>query len=161
MLDRWFSCLNISRQRQPKLQARDAGIWWGTLGKLQLMLRKAAKALYQVKVVLKVRDTITTSCFFIEWQVHGGGDAQLQDGCDRKRGGAKSVKTTLDTYQLKCEDNSIYSRSGEEWVHHNARRLRQGPRHHLHKDPQVGWEMCYISELLFYKVHLWKIKSQW
>ncbi len=24
-------------------QARDAGIWWGTLGKLQLMLRKAAK----------------------------------------------------------------------------------------------------------------------
>ena len=43
-------------QRQPKLQARDAGIWWGTLGKLQLMLRKAAKALYQVKVVLKVTD---------------------------------------------------------------------------------------------------------
>ena len=35
-------------QRQPKLQARDAGIWWGTLGKLQLMLRKAAKALYAV-----------------------------------------------------------------------------------------------------------------
>ena len=30
-------------KRQPKLQARDAGIWWGTLGKLQLMLRKAAK----------------------------------------------------------------------------------------------------------------------
>ena len=24
--------------------------WWGTLGKLQLMLRKAAKALYQVKI---------------------------------------------------------------------------------------------------------------
>ena len=30
-------------KRQPKLQARDAGIWWGTLGKMQLMLRKAAK----------------------------------------------------------------------------------------------------------------------
>ena len=25
------------------IQARDAGIWWGTLGKMQLMLRKAAK----------------------------------------------------------------------------------------------------------------------
>jgi hypothetical protein len=24
------------------LQARDAGIWWGTLGKLQLLLRKGA-----------------------------------------------------------------------------------------------------------------------
>merc|ERR1719367_482043 len=30
----------------PKLQARDSGIWWGTLGKLQLMLRKASQALY-------------------------------------------------------------------------------------------------------------------
>ena len=56
MLDRWFSCLNVcSWQRQPKLQARDAGIWWGTLGKLQLMLRKAAKALYQVGLVLNQR----------------------------------------------------------------------------------------------------------
>ena len=27
-------------------QARDSGIWWGTLGKLQLMLRKASQALY-------------------------------------------------------------------------------------------------------------------
>ena len=27
----------------PLTQARDAGIWWGTLGKMQLMLRKAAK----------------------------------------------------------------------------------------------------------------------
>ena len=49
-----FECL-FPRQRQPKLQARDAGIWWGTLGKLQLMLRKAAKALYQVKVVFNRR----------------------------------------------------------------------------------------------------------
>ena len=30
----------------PKLQARDSGIWWGTLGKLQLMLRKASQALH-------------------------------------------------------------------------------------------------------------------
>ena len=37
-------------QRQPKLQARDAGIWWGTLGKMQLMLRKAAKALFAVSI---------------------------------------------------------------------------------------------------------------
>ena len=27
----------------PKLQARDSGLWWGTLGKLQLMLRKASQ----------------------------------------------------------------------------------------------------------------------
>jgi len=39
--------VHFLNKRQPKLQARDAGIWWGTLGKLQLMLRKAAKALYQ------------------------------------------------------------------------------------------------------------------
>ena len=30
-------------KREPKLQARDAGQWWGTLAKMQLMLRKAAK----------------------------------------------------------------------------------------------------------------------
>ena len=81
--------LNVcSDQRQPKLQARDAGIWWGTLGKLQLMLRKAAKALYQVEVVLNLSykcNCETPSCS--ERQVHRGGDAQLQDGCDRKRGG--------------------------------------------------------------------------
>ncbi|XP_023324790.1 NACHT and WD repeat domain-containing protein 2 [Eurytemora carolleeae] len=39
--------VHFLNKRQPKLQARDAGIWWGTLAKLQLMLRKAAKALYQ------------------------------------------------------------------------------------------------------------------
>jgi hypothetical protein len=38
--------VHFLNKRQPKLQARDAGIWWGTLGKLQLMLRKAAKALF-------------------------------------------------------------------------------------------------------------------
>ena len=31
---------------KPKRQARDSGIWWGTLGKLQLMLRKASQALH-------------------------------------------------------------------------------------------------------------------
>ena len=41
-------------KRQPKLQARDAGIWWGTLGKLQLMLRKAAKALYAVGPIINI-----------------------------------------------------------------------------------------------------------
>ena len=30
-------------KRMPKLQARDSGIWWGTLNKLQLMLRKASQ----------------------------------------------------------------------------------------------------------------------
>ena len=52
--------VHFLNKRQPKLQvqcrapepnlqalchsqARDAGIWWGTLGKMQLMLRKAAK----------------------------------------------------------------------------------------------------------------------
>ena len=54
--------VHFLNKRQPKLQvrhisnlwrclhqtdqARDAGIWWGTLGKMQLMLRKAAKALH-------------------------------------------------------------------------------------------------------------------
>ena len=33
-------------KRMPKLQARDSGIWWGTLGNLQLMLRKASQALH-------------------------------------------------------------------------------------------------------------------
>ena len=33
-------------KRVPKLQARDSGIWWGTLPKMQLMLRKASHALY-------------------------------------------------------------------------------------------------------------------
>ena len=33
-------------KRMPKLQARDSGIWWGTLSKLQLMLRKASQALH-------------------------------------------------------------------------------------------------------------------
>ena len=44
--------VHFLNKRQPKLQARDAGIWWGTLGKLQLMLRKAARALFQNDKVL-------------------------------------------------------------------------------------------------------------
>ena len=36
----------LSSDFRPDFQARDAGIWWGTLGKMQLMLRKAAKALH-------------------------------------------------------------------------------------------------------------------
>ena len=38
--------LHFLNKRVPKLQARDAGIWWGTLPKMQLMLRKASHALY-------------------------------------------------------------------------------------------------------------------
>jgi hypothetical protein len=38
--------LHFLNKRVPKLQARDAGIWWGTLPKMQLMLRKASAALY-------------------------------------------------------------------------------------------------------------------
>jgi len=34
-------------KRQPKLQARDAGIWWGTLGKMQLLLRKGANVRFK------------------------------------------------------------------------------------------------------------------
>ena len=58
--------VHFLNKRQPKLQARDAGIWWGTLGKLQLMLRKAARALYQndkVGVVL-LNIIIMLSFFF-------------------------------------------------------------------------------------------------
>ena len=72
--------------------------WWGTLGKLQLMLRKAAKALYQVKIesltqIHKYRNTQKPpkiSCCS-ERQVHRGGDAQLQDGGDGKRGDHRST----------------------------------------------------------------------
>ena len=38
--------VHFLNKRVPKLQARDAGIWWGTLPKLQLMLRKASNTLY-------------------------------------------------------------------------------------------------------------------
>ena len=44
--------VHFLNKRQPKLQARDAGIWWGTLGKLQLMLRKAAKVGKYFKIFL-------------------------------------------------------------------------------------------------------------
>ena len=64
LLDKWyatdFNCVppesillpidthlvHFLNKRVPKLQARDSGIWWGTLPKLQLMLRKASNTLY-------------------------------------------------------------------------------------------------------------------
>ena len=46
--------IHFLNKRQPKLQARDAGIWWGTLGKLQLMLRKAAKVDIDVSLFSRV-----------------------------------------------------------------------------------------------------------
>merc|ERR1712020_876894 len=38
--------VHFLNKRVPKLQARDSGIWWGTLPKMQLMLRKASNTLY-------------------------------------------------------------------------------------------------------------------
>ena len=38
--------VHFLNKRVPQLQARDSGIWWGTLPKMQLMLRKASQALY-------------------------------------------------------------------------------------------------------------------
>ena len=38
--------VHFLNKKMPKLQARDAGIWWGTLPKMQLMLRKASHTLY-------------------------------------------------------------------------------------------------------------------
>ena len=38
--------VHFLNKRVPKLQARDSGIWWGTLAKMQLMLRKASHTLY-------------------------------------------------------------------------------------------------------------------
>ena len=38
--------VHFLNKRVPKLQARDSGIWWGTLPKMQLMLRKASHTLY-------------------------------------------------------------------------------------------------------------------
>ena len=32
--------VHFLNKRVPKLQARDSGVWWGTLAKMQLMLRK-------------------------------------------------------------------------------------------------------------------------
>ena len=32
--------IHFLNKRVPKLQARDSGVWWGTLAKMQLMLRK-------------------------------------------------------------------------------------------------------------------------
>ena len=38
--------IHFLNKRVPQLQSRDAGIWGGTLPKMQLMLRKASHALY-------------------------------------------------------------------------------------------------------------------
>ena len=38
--------IHFLNKRVPQLQSRDAGIWWGTLPKMQMMLRKAAHTLY-------------------------------------------------------------------------------------------------------------------
>ncbi len=38
--------IHFLNKRVPKLQAQDSGIWWGTLAKMQLMLRKASHTLY-------------------------------------------------------------------------------------------------------------------
>ena len=38
--------VHFLNKKVPKLQARDSGIWWGTLSKMQLMLRKASHTLY-------------------------------------------------------------------------------------------------------------------
>lgn len=38
--------VHFLNKRVPQLQARDSGIWWGTLPKMQLMLRKAAHTLF-------------------------------------------------------------------------------------------------------------------
>ena len=38
--------VHFLNKRVPKLQARDSGIWWGTLAKMQQMLRKASHTLY-------------------------------------------------------------------------------------------------------------------
>ena len=37
--------IHFLNKRVPKLQARDSGIWWGTLYKMQLMLRKVTISL--------------------------------------------------------------------------------------------------------------------
>ena len=50
----------------PKLQARDSGLWWGTLGKLQLMLRKAS----QVSILLKATEN---DCSILK-ALHANGD---------------------------------------------------------------------------------------
>ena len=52
----------------PKLQARDSGIWWGTLNKLQLMLRKAS----QVEVCHFLSDIETL--FVLSQALHANGD---------------------------------------------------------------------------------------
>ena len=108
----WIASRHFLNKRQPKLQARDSGIWWawrlnvnyrfcwntsrkleiarmklifhfwwGTLGKMQLMLRKAAKALYAVRrinifisnnncnklLVFRTNSSQRTRCTTTEW----------------------------------------------------------------------------------------------
>ena len=69
--------VHFLNKRQPKLQARDAGIWWGTLGKLQLMLRKAAKVnvnhvftsiLIFCRPCIRMTNLQRNKCTTIEWQ---------------------------------------------------------------------------------------------
>ena len=70
------------------------------------MLRKAAKVETE-----GFKEMITfNSGSARKRQVHGRGDAQLSDGGDGER--------------------------GAERLHHDAGQLRQGPRDHLHQDPQ-------------------------
>ena len=39
-------------------------------------------------------------------------------------------------------------------MHHNARRLRQGPRHHIHTDPQVS----VLSSFMFHNVEVHQLR---
>ena len=65
-----------------------------------------------------------------EWQVYWGGNAQLQVSLNS----LKCCNYTNDV-MAKCQDGCDRER-GQEWMHHNAGWLRQGPCHHLHQDPQ-------------------------
>ena len=69
-------------KRMPKLQARDSGLWWGTLGKLQLMLRKASQVFYLFQVInalnltfrhsIQMETSLLTRCTTTEWQSQRG-----------------------------------------------------------------------------------------
>ena len=81
--------VHFLNKRQPKLQARDAGIWWGTLGKLQLMLRKAAKVreglVCWTLVMLTTHQALHANDKFTETEMHNYRMAvterEVQNGC--------------------------------------------------------------------------------
>ena len=111
-------------KRMPKLQARDSGIWWGTLNKLQLMLRKASQVggvhhlaqisvLYLARPCMPTETSVLTRCTTTGWP-------SLRE---RWKGGRGVGRGRLDKY--------FCSPPGDQWL--SECEQCEGPCHHLHQ----------------------------